>query len=183
MMKAFGFFAFMLVGTSVMLALMMGGGGMQAVQLTADITSTGTTITVSDNSNFLDSGLVWIDNEQIYYTSKTGTTVFNVPAGGRGYNNTDAVAHKTGDWLRTEDNAELNRVYGFDVGQLFDSWGLLSFPIMVAKFFTTTIPAMIQGNFGSLFGGPLSLLVDFWLVFGSGFVFMLIMALINARRA
>lgn len=180
-MKAFGFFAFMLVGTSVLLALMTGGGGMASTQLAVAIDSDDTTITVDSNAAFASSGLVWIDDEQIAYSSKTGDTVLNVSS--RGYNGTKPTSHDIDDWLRTEDNAELNRAYGFNVGQLFDSWGLFAFPIIVVKFFTNTIPAMIQGNVGGLFGSQLSLLVDFWLVFGSGFVFMLVMALINARRA
>jgi hypothetical protein len=182
MMKAFSFFAFMLVGTSILLALMTGGGGMSSTQLNGNITNTDVTILVDSNGSFADSGIICIGDEQIYYSSKTGTTQYNIPAGGRGYNNTKASSHDDGDWVRTQDNAALNASFGFNIGQVFDNWGLFSFPIIVVKFFTTTIPAMVQGNIGGLFQGSLSILVDFWLVFGSGFIFLLVMSLINARK-
>jgi hypothetical protein len=184
MMKAFSFFAFMLVGTSVLLAMMTGGGGMSSTQLNdaTGISASDTTIVVDDAAGFGNTGIICMGDEQIYYSSKTGTTQFNIPAGGRGYNGTKATIHSDNTWVRTEDNAALNTAYGFNIGQLFDSWGLLAFPIIVVKFFTTTLPLMVQGNIGGIFQGQLSILVDFWLVFGSGFVFLLIMTLISARK-
>ena len=183
-MKAFSFFAFMLVGTSVLLAMMTGGGGMSSTQLNdaTGINSTDTTIVVDDAAGFGNTGIICMDDEQIYYSSKTGTTQFNIPAGGRGYNGTKAATHSDNTWVRTEDNAALNTAYGFNIGQLFDSWGLFAFPIIVVKFFTTTLPLMVQGNISGIFQGQLSILVDFWLVFGSGFIFLLIMTLISARK-
>jgi hypothetical protein len=275
MMKAFSFFAFMFVGTSLMIALMSGGGGLASTSLnmatmkasytaaetnstltngtgtftgspitlalgttTVAMTGQGTcvialpvytsgfaisgvgvatvtqgtltspvalvpgnntinvanpagnftvtlyqTITVDSNVAFANNDILWIDDEQIQYVSKSGTTQFNVLSAGRGYKTTEPATHANDAVVRTEDNGVMNSIFGFDIGQVFDAWGLFAFPIVVVRFFTQTIPYMIQGNMGSLFqGNGLAIIVNLWLVFGVGFVFMLIMALINARR-
>ena len=84
MMKAFSFFAFMLVGTSILLAFQTGGGGMSSTQLNdvTGISATDTAIVVDSNVGFSDTGVIWIDSEQMRYTSKTGTTQFNVSVRG-----------------------------------------------------------------------------------------------------
>ncbi len=84
--------------------------------------------------------------------------------------------------MRSEDSGVLNSVYGFDIGQILDSWGLLALPIVFVKFFSQTIPYMLQGNMGSLFSGNgLGILVAFWVALGAGFIFMLIMTFVSAR--
>jgi hypothetical protein len=181
MMKAFSFFAFLFTGTSILVATMSGGGGLKSTYLNGNITDTETTIIVDSNVGFSDTGIIWIGYEQIHYSGLTGVTQIDVDI--RGYNNTDAIAHSTDEPVRAEDNAVLNSIFGFNVGQLVDSWGLFAFPIVFVRFFSQTVPYMIQGNMGDLFqGNGLGIIVDLWLVFGAGFVFMLVMALISARR-
>jgi hypothetical protein len=184
MMKAFSFFAFMFVGTSMLLSVMAGGGGGAStlVNDVGGITVADLIITVDTTTPFADEGVMWIDYEQIRYTSK-GVDHFHVPANGRGWNDTEAIIHPDNALVRAEDNAILNSVFGFDVGQLVDSWGILSFPIVLVRFFSQTVPYMMQGNMGNLFqGNGLAFVVNLWLVFGVGFIFMLVMALIGARR-
>lgn len=62
--------------------------------LTSSITNSSTTIPVADTSAFKSSGLIKIDDEIIYYTSKTATQ-FNVAAGGRGALGTTNTSHSS----------------------------------------------------------------------------------------
>ena len=180
MMKAFTFFAFIFAGTSLMVALLSGGGGLKESPLTMNITSSETSIPVTSATGYSASGVVWIGQEQIKYTGIAGGALTGAQ---RGFNSTEASSHSSGEAVKAEDNAILNSVFGFNVGQLVDTWGLFSFPIIFVNFFSHTVPRMIQGNIGDLFqGNGLGIIVDLWLVFGSGFVFMLAMALINARK-
>ena len=58
--------------------------------LTASITSTDTTITVSDASQLAAAGYIQLDSEIIYYANVTGNQLINCA---RGQNNTTAAAH------------------------------------------------------------------------------------------
>jgi hypothetical protein len=63
--------------------------------LTTNITATDTTIPVTSATNFpISGGLLIIGTEQIYFSSKSGNILTNCI---RGFNNTVAAAHTTGD--------------------------------------------------------------------------------------
>jgi len=64
-----------------------------ALTLAANITSTGTTITLSSTSGLASSGYIKLDSETIYYGYISGNTVGNCF---RGQNNTAAAAHTSG---------------------------------------------------------------------------------------
>lgn len=182
MMKAFSFFAFIFVGTSILLQVHVGGGGMSSTQLNGAINAAVTTITVDSTLGFAPSGVIWIDNEQINYTGQNAAhTQFTGCT--RASNGTDADSHTDNSIVRAEDNAVLNSNFGFDVGGLFDTWGFFAFPVVAVRFISQTIPYMMQGNIGNIFQGDgLAFIVDLWLTMGAGFIFMIVMALINARR-
>jgi hypothetical protein len=181
MMKAFSFFALMFAGTSLLVSTMSGGGGLHSTQLNGAITEGDMALVVLDNSGFNAAGVLWIDYEKVSYNAMPNGTDITLSA--RGYDGTTATSHANGAYVRSEDNDTLNSVFGFNVGQVVDNWGLFAFPIVLVKFFSTTVPYLLQGNMGSLFqGNGLAIVVDLWLVFGAGFIFMLVMALINARR-
>ena len=61
--------------------------------LVGGITSTDTTITVSNASNLASAGYIKVDSEVIYYSGTTSTTLQNCV---RGQANTTAAAHTTG---------------------------------------------------------------------------------------
>jgi len=62
--------------------------------LAADITSSATTITLSDSSRFPSSGTVYIGSEQITYTGNSGNQLTGCT---RGANGTTAQAHSAGE--------------------------------------------------------------------------------------
>lgn len=183
-MKAFSFFAFMLVGTSVLVGVQTNSYGMQVTKLNGDLTATATTITVESTTNFNDSGVIWIDTEQIGYSYKTATTFGDgTHPCVRGRSNSEATVHKDDATVSADDAGELTQMFAFDIGSLFDQWGLFAFPVMIINFFRYTIPAMVQGNMFNLFqGNGLGLIVVLWLTMGSGFIFMIFMYLFTARR-
>jgi len=61
--------------------------------LKSEITSSQTSIELSDASRFLASGEVWIDDEKLTYTSKSGNTLLGVS---RGQGGTSAKPHRRG---------------------------------------------------------------------------------------
>lgn len=97
--------------------------------LSAALTATATTFTVSDTSGQLGltPGIVEIDSEQLYVSSlDTGTSTATVASFGRGFNGTTAVAHDSGalvvsnpTWPRADILTMLNRVLLGTWPQLF----------------------------------------------------------------
>jgi hypothetical protein len=64
-----------------------------SVTLSTTVTSTDTTITVSDASNLTTTGFIQIDSETIGYTNVSGNSLINCT---RGQNGTTAAAHTAG---------------------------------------------------------------------------------------
>jgi len=62
-------------------AVMEGGGGIAATQLTQDISAGGVTMNVRNTTGFLQAGYVRMGDELVRYTNKTATT-FTVAAYG-----------------------------------------------------------------------------------------------------
>ena len=67
--------------------------------LSATITSTDTTITVSSAANLASAGFILIDTETIYYGYATGNTLYNCV---RAQNGTTAAAHTSGASVYTQ---------------------------------------------------------------------------------
>lgn len=83
--------------------------------LSTDITSTSTTISLTDASSFPSTGTVRIMEEQVTYTSKSGNDLINCT---RGANSTIAYSHKSGVFIEKHidiDSAEVGSSIG-DVG-------------------------------------------------------------------
>ena len=62
--------------------------------LNGGISDTATSLTVTSGTNFASSGILRINSEDIFYTSKSGNVLSNLV---RGYNGTTAAAHVNGD--------------------------------------------------------------------------------------
>ena len=63
--------------------------------VTAGSPTDGGNLTVADATNFPTSGIVLVDNELIYYSSKSGNNLV-IGTSGRGYDNTTAASHTNG---------------------------------------------------------------------------------------
>jgi len=75
------------------------------ITLSSTITSTDTSITVSDGSVLGAAGYIQIGSEQIYYTSILGNTL---QLCGRGQNGTTAAAHTAGAAITVVNNTTIN---------------------------------------------------------------------------
>lgn len=171
------------------LIVSIAGGVMQGTMmsvatttLTADIDDDDTTITVSSTNGFPDSGFIQILDERIGYASKTSTTFKGNPAQPvlRGANDTDAVAHYTGERVRTVESSMLNSSMNYKLAVLTDSSGIVAF---------VTIPWAILTLLGSFMILPLAFLgTDFailtylWGVISLGIIVSVAVSLAGGRR-
>lgn len=81
--------------------------------LSNPITSTNTSLTVVAGGFFANSGIVLIDSEQIFYTSRNVNILQGLV---RGYNGTTAVAHNAGQPVQSYTITVTNNTFGSSVG-------------------------------------------------------------------
>jgi len=127
-------------------SIVEGGGGMAVTRLTADLSASATTIHVASTSGFLRSDYIIIGNEKIRYSSKTATT-FIVATNGRGWDDTEAVAHAANSKVYSPPASVLNAALGYNVASTGASVGEIDIPLTLASFFTKTLPKLITWDF------------------------------------
>lgn len=142
---------------SILSGIAEGGGGMAATRLTADVTASSTTLNVANTEGFLRSSYVRVGNEKIKYVNKTATTFVVHATEGRGYDDTDAVAHDSGDRVYSSESEVLNSALGFNVASTGASVGAISVPLAAANFIRITMPRIILWRYSWLQTG--------WLVY------------------
>ena len=120
MSKLVTFFLVMLVGSSILGAIMKGGGGIVAEALTVDVTASGAILTMASTTDYLSQDYVVIGEEKILYTGKTSTTLTGAT---RGYDGTGAVPHYDGDMVYTADASAINNALGFNIAAVQDTMG------------------------------------------------------------
>ena len=143
MTKTVTFFLIMLVGCSILGAIMQGGGGIVVTDLTSDITATDTTIAVTSTVDYLGADYVIIGEEKILYS---GTTATSFTGCTRGYDGTDAEAHSTGALVYTADASSINNALGFNIAAVQDTmglWGTITIPF---RFLFQTLPRIARMN-------------------------------------
>ena len=82
-------FLLIFVGTSILGAIMQGGGGIVSTVLEDDITANATYIPATSTNLFAGKDIITIGNEDLLYSSKNATG-FLVDIGYRGYGDTTA---------------------------------------------------------------------------------------------
>lgn len=179
MSKLVTFFLIMLLGCSILGAIMQGGGGIVVTELTADIIATNMILPVVDTTDYLTTDYVIIGNERIFYSGKTSTTFTGCT---RGYTNTIATSHDEGDLVYTADASGINNALGFSITAMQDSYGWFSVVTIPFNFFIITVPRIIRMNM-SFFSGPLSIIGWLWFAIAAGFIITLAMMLIAGVRA
>jgi hypothetical protein len=161
----YAFTATMFVISSLLLAAMVGGGGLLAdrVNDATNITATETVIILDDASAFCDDGgYVKIDDEFIYYPSHTGTNLGAIATPClRGQKGTTATTHLDNAVVLSEDNGIIINIFNFDFGALFKDWGVLAIGAVPFKLFSETLPYLAQSNIVYLFSGELAILAVF----------------------
>jgi hypothetical protein len=174
-----GFLLMFVLGGWVMSSL-AGGGGVQATYLTAAITAADTDIHVVSTAGFLTSGIIFIDNEEMYF-SNTGTDYFTVSS--RGYNSTTATVHALAVKVMSEDAGIMNYIFAFDISTMWNNQGIFALPKIVAQFFTRTLPALAKGqSFLYMFDGSMAIVASIWLCFGGAFLVLFVMWVISLIR-
>lgn len=178
MSKAITFFLVMLLGTSILGAIMKGGGGIVAAPLASDMTATDTTITMADTTDYLTADYVIIEGERISYSGKTSTTLTGCT---RGCNDTTVSSHEAGALVYTADASAINNALGFNLGAQQDSIGWLTILAIPFNFFVITVPRIIRMNLEFL-TGPLAIIGWLWLTMAAGFVITLAIMIISGLR-
>ena len=153
-----------------------------STRLTADITATDTTITVSSTANFREQGIIIIGDERMAYHHTTATEftgTFWRPLI-RGSQDTDAAAHFTSDAVRSTENALLNDSLNYNIALLSDASGLMQFvalPLVVWDIITSFILLPL-----SFLGTDMVLLTYIWGIIGLGLLISVFIALAGGRR-
>ena len=172
------FFLIMLVGCSILGAIMKGGGGIVAEALTVDVTESDTILTMASTTEYLSQDYVVIGEEKILYSAKTSTTLTGAT---RGYDGTDAVPHYDGDMVYTADASSINNALGFNIAAVQDTmgwWGTITIPF---RFLFQTLPRIARMNMSFMTGG-LAIIGWIWFAMAAGFFITLALSLAGARR-
>lgn len=153
------------IGTSLLAAILQGGGGIVYTQLTQDVAANATVWPVVSTELFnTQPDIVRCGNEKASYSSKNATAFFIAE---RGYEETDAQALEVGRHVYSTEAGVLNDAFGYNLGVSIETsgpWGIVMVPI---NFFTHTLPHLLVLN-SNLFkeGGALSIIAIFWYAFG-----------------
>ncbi len=127
-------------------AVMEGGGGIAATQLTQDLTAGGVTMNVRNTTGFLKAGYVRMGDELVRYSNKA-TTTFTVATGGRGWDGTEAGVHYAGKKVYSPGASVINSALGFNVMSTGATTATINIPIFVWSFFFNTVPKLITWDF------------------------------------
>lgn len=145
-----------------------GGSSAAATRLTADITSSSTTIYVRDTSGFKDTGWVELDDEEIGYNGITATSFINCT---RSYNDTIANPHDSGAIVYSPEIGAINAALGFTVVDTGATAGTINMMMFPFKFVTKTIPKLVTWDFNYLKDGDAQYFRYFLFCVSAGFIF------------
>ena len=178
MHKAVTFFLVMLIACSILGAIMQGGGGLVATELTSDVTADATTLPVTSTTDYLSADYVIIGEEKILYS---GTTATSFTGCTRGYDGTTAEAHLEGSMVYTADASAINNALGFNIAAVQDTmgwWGTITIPF---RFLFQTLPRIARMNMTFL-TGSMAIIGWVWFAMAAGFFITLALSLAGARR-
>ena len=176
-MKAFAFFAFCFMLGTLLSGIMEGQAAFAVTRLTADISVDGTTAEVTNTADFLDGpDDIYIGAELVRYTTKTDTQ-FNLSV--RGMNDTEAVAHVSGDKVKNESSNIINNLLGYNVATTAATYGTATAIVGLGWNLIKSIPKMIAWDYSYLEGQLIILRMALWTV-SAGFVFSLGLMFIGA---
>jgi hypothetical protein len=125
---------------------MDGAGGIQATRLAADLSSTASSITVTNTAGFIYADVVKIGNEEIRYVRKTAT-ILTVAPSGRGYNGTKATTHTKGSMVYNSGASVLNSILGFNVISTDSDVSGVNMGIATINFFMISFPKLVSWDF------------------------------------
>lgn len=140
-----------------------GEGGILSTPLTASMSTTTNQLSM-DTSGWLSSDVIQIDSEYMTYSSKDATHLYGLT---RGVYSTRATTHRSGAQVYTQAASDINTALGFNVAAISVSNGLYTVAVVPYKFFTVTLPAMINSTTNSpVFTGDLAIISYVFLAAG-----------------
>lgn len=150
--------------------------------LTADLTAVGTTLNVRSTQGFPETGFVQILDERIAYSGTTANTFHGSTVNPlvRGSNDTEAIAHASGEKVRTIESSMLNQSLGYKLAVMSDSSGLIAF-VTIPFAFITLIITFFTLPLGFL-GTDLEILTYLWAVISIGIIVALGVSLAGGRK-
>ena len=182
--KGFMFMIWMFVIVSIAGNIAASGqSGITTTRLTSAISANETdSIPVASTVGFADAGIIIIGDEQITYPDKDDThfldTTFNdITRGGAG---SEAVAHSSGDSVRTKESYLLNASIDYKIARITDSAGALAFiamPFLLFDLVLTFFRLPLE-----FLGTDLVILTYIWMVVAVGMIVGFVIALVGGRR-
>lgn len=142
-------YAIVFIMFTIFSSILDGGGGMAATRLTANIDNNDTRI-YADTTGFLEADVIFIQGEEIPYSSKTATYFDNCL---RGYNATDAASHSKGDTAYTRGSDILNSAFGFNIISTGEAYGTMGIINIGLRFLGRGVGALGTFNFSFLNNG------------------------------
>lgn len=151
-----------------------GEGGMLSTALQNNLSTTSNQLTMNTNG-WLDSDVIQIDAEYMTYASKDATHLYGLT---RGVYGTRITTHRSGAQVYSQAASDLNTALGFNIGAVSISNGIGTIAIVPFKFFTVTLPAMINSTTNSpIFTGDLAIISYVFLAAGVSFYIVIAMTI------
>lgn len=130
-------------------AVAEGGGGNVATQLDGQQTAAAVTMQVDSTTYFLDTGVLFVDNEKEEYTSKDATHFYGLT---RSFEGTTAALHTDNTIVYNESMGVMNAAMGFNIGQVTSMSGVFSVVTIPFNLLTKTLPRIATWDYGFLSG-------------------------------
>lgn len=176
MSKAIAFFLGLFILGIIFTGFANSGGGAVATTLVMPLSKTGDTVVVDSTENFLDSDVITIGTEQIYYDSKDDTH-FYVDATGRGYNGSKAGAWDAGRVVYNQETSIINEALGTNISAVSANNGWSAVVTIPLDFFRHTVPNMVKMDFPFL-QGDMAIIGYLFLACSVGLIISLAMAML-----
>ena len=122
------FFVFSFISLTILSAIVDGHTGLETTNLTANLSETGTTMSVTTTDLFPSrDGIVQIENEIICYGGVTSTTFTDLSRGEDCRKHSVADAHVSGVQVMGQATGIINNLIGFDIATAFSDGGIVGF--------------------------------------------------------
>lgn len=180
--KVVMFMGWMWLVVCILGGVMVGANITSSTKLTADITDSDNTITVSRTVGFRDTGIIVIGDERIAYHKVTSTTFegsFLRPLV-RGANGTTATSHLTGATVRPVEGALINDSLSYNIALLSDSSGIMAFvsmPVVLWDVLTSFIFLPLD-----FLGTEMAFLTYIWGTIALGLLVSVFISMVGGRR-
>jgi len=157
MNKLFAFMSFTFIAMTMLSFAIEGQVGLAATRLSSPLDSEDTIAYVTTTDGFIDSDIMMIEGEILYYTGKTETSFTGLT---RGYRDTDIQTHKTSEKVFNEPTGLINQAVGFNIVEMMSRDGpikvMWNLPGALVSFFAKLVMWDFSFLEGNLMGFPLA---------------------------